>query len=119
MAQRPRDRRGDEDMPWNDSPADSSAYPGHEEPDPANVVGDDDNPRDTSLRHQENLTEGDSLEERIRAEVPEGTSEGRPAGIEITDVEDSDSDSNSSGDSDDDSDDDLPAEEAAMHLDRD
>jgi hypothetical protein len=116
MAQRPPDGRDDEDMPWNDSPADSSAFPGHEEPDPANVVGDEDNPRDTSLRDQENLTEADTLEERLRAEVPEGTRGSRRAGMEIADGDDSDTDNYSSGDSDDDADDDLSAEEAALNL---
>jgi hypothetical protein len=30
-----------EDLPWNDAPADSEAPPGSEEPEPAEVTGDD------------------------------------------------------------------------------
>jgi hypothetical protein len=40
-----------EDLPWNDAPADSDAPLGSGEPDPAEVIGDEDDPaiQDTSL----------------------------------------------------------------------
>jgi hypothetical protein len=56
-------------MPWNDVPADSDAFPGYEEPDPAEVVGDEDNPRDLSLRQRVELGEADTIEERLKAEA--------------------------------------------------
>ena len=58
-----------EDLPWNDSPADDDAQPGSMEPDPAEVVGDDESARDLSAPHVPG--ERESLEERLSEEEPE------------------------------------------------
>jgi len=65
-----------EDLPWNDSPADSDAPPGSEEPDPAEVDGDEDDPaqRDASLRPRYRDVDEyrrDTLDERLSEEEPD------------------------------------------------
>ncbi len=65
-----------EDLPSNDSPADSDAPPGSEEPDPAEVDGDEDDPaqRDGSLRPRfSDVDENrrDSLAQRLSEEEPD------------------------------------------------
>ncbi len=105
-------------MPWNDVPADSGAFPGYEEPDPAEILGDEDNPRDASLRQQIDLGEADTLQERLDAELPDRISRQVRAGMELT-LEDSDEGEPSiSGDREDDEEEELPAEEAAVNQDR-
>lgn len=82
------------DAPWNDSPADSDVVPGTEEPDPAEVEGDEGEEHDVShppspdpaLKYRQ-----DTLDERLSEEVPDGAAA----------EEDPD---------------DLPAEEAAVHV---
>src|ERR1700682_2646829 len=75
-----------QDMPWNDSPADSEAPPGSEEPDPAEVLeGDDGEAVDSTDNPQleADFYHRDSLDERLAEEEPEGSlrrEAGPPAG---------------------------------------
>ena len=66
-----------EDLPWNDVQADSDVFPGSEEPDPAEVVGgeDDDAERDLSYREHRpgEDVHRDTLDERLREEEPDRT----------------------------------------------
>src|SRR4029077_4041406 len=64
------------DLPWNDVPADSDVVPGTEEPDPAEVEGDEGDEVDVShppvpdisLKYQQ-----ETLDERLAEEVPDRT----------------------------------------------
>ena len=59
------------DAPWRDSPADSDAIPGSEEPDPAEVVGEDGDERDLAsprLR-PDDIYQHDTLDERLASKV--------------------------------------------------
>jgi hypothetical protein len=67
-----------EDLPWNDAPADSDAPLGSGEPDPAEVIGDEDDPaiRDSSLAgrlHDVDEYHRDTLDERLSEEEPDRT----------------------------------------------
>lgn len=68
-----------EDLPWNDVPADSDVFPGSEEPDPAEVVGDEDDAAERDLSYRERRpgedVYRDTLDERLREEVPDRTLE--------------------------------------------
>jgi hypothetical protein len=73
MRDRP-DREHPEDLPWNDVPADSDVVVGSEEPDPAEVEGDEGEEVDVS--HLEPPTgrdryRRDSLDERLAEEEPD------------------------------------------------
>jgi hypothetical protein len=112
----PRDPE-DQDLPWNDAPADSDAPPGTEEPDPAEVVEDDDggavdstdDPRlDADFYHR------DTLDERLAEEEPERAPRGDPApeaGELVASGSGDESVGIATGE-----DDDLGAEDAAIHL---
>lgn len=65
-----------EDLPWNDVPADSDVVAGSEEPDPAEVVGDEDDPAKRDLaaaRVLDQRTEytQDTLDQRLAEEEPD------------------------------------------------
>jgi hypothetical protein len=65
-----------EDLPWNDAPADSDAPFGSGEPDPAEVVGDEDDPaiEDASLAgrlHDVDEYRRETLDERLSEEEPD------------------------------------------------
>src|ERR1035437_522002 len=66
-----------QDQPWNDSPADSDAPPSVEEPDPAEVVEDEDGgeARDLAARRLQDPYVRETLDQRLREEEPD-----RPAG---------------------------------------
>ena len=64
------------DEPWNDVPADSDVVPGTEEPDPAEVVGDEGEEEDVSHRSAD-LSHRDTLDERLAEEEPDRLSAGR------------------------------------------
>lgn len=109
-----------EDLPWNDVPADSDALPGTAEPDPAEVVGDQDDARDLAARPILDPNQRESLDQRLAEEEPE-----RPAGPTPTpesgelvdgetgedDIELSEPDQTDPVETED-----LPAEEAAVHI---
>jgi hypothetical protein len=112
----PRDPE-DQDLPWNDFPADSEAPPGSEEPEPAEVLEDDDggavdttdNPQlDIDFYHR------DSLDERLAEEEPERALRRDPApqaGELVAPGRGDESDFSATGENDD-----LGAEDAAIHL---
>lgn len=117
------DRTTASDAPWLDVPADSDVIPGTEEPDPAEVVGDEGEERDvTSPRVDESRDsyQRDTLDERLAEEEPEASLRGEPdkeagqlvapedAGGDVTLGED-DADA-------DDEVDELGAEDAAVHI---
>jgi hypothetical protein len=116
-----------EDLPWNDTPADSDAPLGSGEPDPAEVTGDEDDPalKDASLAgrlHDVDEYRRDTLDERLSEEEPDRAvlSEEPEAG-ELQAPEAGDDDiAVSSGEPDawesPEDDDDESAEEAAVHV---
>jgi hypothetical protein len=62
------------DLPWNDVPADSDIVPGTEEPDPAEVVGDDGEEVDVSHPRIPDIAakyRRETLNERLAEEVPD------------------------------------------------
>lgn len=118
MGQRSGGGRSDQDMPWNDAPADSDAFPGYEEPDPAEVLGDEEDPRDVSLRQRVELGEADTLEQRLDAEVPDRISGQVRAGMEPAKEDGEEHELHASVDREADEDGELPAEEAAVNQDR-
>ncbi len=110
-----------EDLPWNDVPADDEALPGSTEPDPAEVVGDEDSARDLRARPVLDPNQRESLDERLAEEEPDRPVTGEPApesgqlvagerggeDIELAEPDETDPPGE---------DDDLPAEEAAVHI---
>ncbi|HEV7679932.1 MAG TPA: hypothetical protein VGQ42_15315 [Candidatus Dormibacteraeota bacterium] len=87
------------DAPWNDVPADSDVISGSEEPDPAEVEGDEGEEVDVSRARVPDIGDKyhrDTLDERLAEEEPD-----RPGREQ---------------DGDDGEDDDESAEEAAIHV---
>ena len=114
-----------EDLPWNDEPADTDVFPGSTEPDPAEVVGTEDDParRDTSLprRLDIGVDHIDTLDERLAEEVPDRTlSEQDPEAGELQAPESGEDDFDAPLAERDQEDPiesrDAPAEEAAIHV---
>jgi hypothetical protein len=116
-----------EDLPWNDTPADSDAPLGSGEPDPAEVTGDEDDPalHDASLAgrlHDVDEYRRDTLDERLSEEEPDraelsqepetGDLQAPEAGDDDIAVTRSERDAWESPEDDDDD----SAEEAAMHV---
>ncbi len=74
MARTNREDEHPEDLPWNDVPADSDAILGAEEPDPAEVMGDEGEEVDVShprMRPEDQRYRRDSLDERLAEEEPD------------------------------------------------
>jgi len=72
-----------EDLPWNDVPADSDVS-GGEEPDPAEVVGDEDDPAKRDLAARRRLDQRteyvqDTLDQRLAEEEPDAAARAAPA----------------------------------------
>ena len=116
-----------EDLPWNDSPADSDAPLGDGEPDPAEVTGDEDDPAvtDSSLvgrLHDVDEYHRDTLDERLGEEEPDRAARFQePEAGELQAPESGDDDIELvSGEPDPsdslDGDDDESAENAAVHV---
>ena len=113
-----------EDLPWNDEPGDTLAWPGSREPDPAEVDGDEGHEVDRSHRpaDESDLNRRQTLDERLRAEDPDRPArfEEQREGRELQDGESGEEDIElAERDPDaifDEEDDDLPAEEAAIHI---
>lgn len=66
------------DLPWNDVPADSDVVPGTEEPDPAEVEGDEDDDAEVDVSHPATPDvyakyRPDTLDERLAEELPDRT----------------------------------------------
>jgi hypothetical protein len=107
------------DLPSNDSPADDDIIPGATEPDPAEVVGGDDDPSDLAGRPINDPNVRETLDERLAEEEPDRPVRQGPdesvqliLGDEGDDVEAD----HSEGDEDDDAQNDLGDEEAAVHI---
>jgi hypothetical protein len=114
-----------EDLPWNDAPADSDAPLGSGEPDPAEVIGDEDDPaiQDTSLAgrlHDVDEYRRDTLDERLGEEEPDRSAQfEEPEAGELQAPESGDDDialTLGEGDLLDGEDDDESAEDAAVHV---
>ncbi len=108
------------DLPWNDSPDDDAVVPGGTEPDPAEVVGSDENPRDLASPRVPDPNTRETLDERLSEEEPDRPVGRAPAGpVRLIDDQDGADDAEPDiNDDDDDEDDDadLSAEEAAIHV---
>lgn len=110
-----------QDLPWNDSPADSEAPPGGTEPAPAEVVTDEDdeNVVDTATPHHRDPYERDTLDQRLSEELPDQPARWGDAPVQLAgpervggDVEVGDSDPEDLADMESG----VPAEESAMHV---
>jgi hypothetical protein len=112
------------DAPWNDVPADSDVVPGTEEPDPAEVEGDEGDEVDVSRPPVPDIADKyhrDTLDERLAEEEPDRATHEQDAeagGIQALTGDDDDDLSVDLGERDDDDgeDDDESAEEAAIHI---
>jgi hypothetical protein len=112
-----------EDLPWNDAPADTDVVPGTEEPDPAEVEGDEDDDAEVDVSHPPSPDvdaryRRDTLDERLAEEEPDRTlteQDAEAGGIQAAESDDADV-SLDLGEADDDGDDDLSAEDAAVHI---
>lgn len=107
-------------LPSNDSPDDDALVPGASEPDPADVVGDDDNPRDLAGHPINDPNVRESLDERLSEEEPDTAASAEPDdAVQLILGEDNEDDEADEAEGDDDEDDasELGAEEAAVHID--
>jgi len=119
------DRSTPSDAPWNDVPADSDVFPGTEEPDPAEVVGEEGDEHDLasrSLDEQRDAYQRDTLDERLAEEEPEAVLRDEPdaqAGVLMAPERGGDDVTVGENDADTESDgavDEPGAEDAAMHI---
>ena len=105
-----------EDLPWNDVAADSDAA-GFEEPDPAEVVGDEDDPaeRDAALpRFRDDPDHRDTLDERLAEEEPDVIREDEPDPVGLVAPDDGEDDLETPlAEADQDDPDEPPGDEAA------
>ena len=111
------------DLPWNDEPADTDVVPGTEEPAPAEVEGDEGDEEDVAYPRVRDVSDQyrrDTLDERLREEVPDRPSHLTDAAAGSVQAaiggEDDLALDLGEPDSDDDLDDGLDAEEAAVHI---
>src|ERR1700716_2541220 len=112
------------DLPWHDAPADSDVVPGTEEPDPAEVEGDEGEEVDVSHPPTPDISakyRRESLDERLAEEVPDRASrEQDPEARELQSPESGEDDlSLDQGEREEPEawdDDDQAAEEAAVHV---
>ena len=119
----PRNGRSD-DAPWNDVPADSDVIPGSEEPDPAEVEGDEGDEVDVSRPPVPDVSaqyHRDTLDERLAEEEPDrAASEQDDEAGEFQAASESDDDDITlelgESDDDDDAQGDEAAEDAAVHI---
>ena len=116
------DRKTAPDSPSRDVPADSDVIAGTEEPDPAEVVGEEGEEHDLTSRRLDEPTDAyhrDTLDERLAEEEPEaplrGQSDAEPGALQAPESGGDDVVLGES-DPDDDDPDELGAEEAAIHL---
>ncbi len=115
-----------EDLPWNDSPADFDAPHGNGDPDPAEIVGDEDDPAQLDLSLDPRLQDVDeyrreTLDERLSEEEPDRAALAEePEAGQLQSPESGDDDiSLQRGERDafdSDEDDGQSAEDAAVHL---
>ena len=117
------DRTTASDAPWLDEPADSDVIPGTEEPEPAEVVGDEGDEHDIAtprIDESRDSYQRDTLDERLAEEEPEAVWRGEPdaeAGALVAPIDANDDASLEEEDADaDDEVEDLPAEDSAVHI---
>ncbi len=107
------------DLPSDDEPDDDAIIPDAMEPDPAEVVGDDNAPRDLAARRINDPNVRESLDERLSEEEPDRPVRRKPGDavqvIADDDGADIEADETEREDEDDDQND-LGAEEAAVHI---
>lgn len=107
------------DLPSDDEPDDDAAIPDAMEPDPAEVVGDDDAPRDLAAHRINDPNVRENLDERLSEEEPDRPVRRQPGEpLQVIADDDGigiDADETESEDEDDDQSD-LDAEEAAVHI---
>jgi hypothetical protein len=110
-----------QDLPWNDSPADSEAPPGATEPAPAEVTSDEDGDDvvDTRTPRFPDIYQRDTLDQRLAEELPDQLARGGEGPVQLVapaagggDVEVADSDPEDLAGVESD----LPAEESAVHV---
>jgi hypothetical protein len=117
-----------EDLPWNDEPGDTLAWPAGREPEPAEVDGGEDG--DESDRSEPAVDDSDlnrrqTLDERLAAEQPDRLRADPPdaGGVALQDGERGEEDIEVAEPDPDalynEEADDLPAEEAAIHIESD
>ena len=114
------------DLPWNDVPADSDVIRGTEEPDPAEVEGDEDDDARVDASHAPTPDpylkyQRESLDKRLSEELPDRPAhaqdrEARGIQAALSDEDDDTLDLAESDDDDWDDDADEAAEEAAIHI---
>jgi hypothetical protein len=109
------------DLPSDDEPDDDAIIRDAMEPDPAEVVGDDDSPRDLAAHRINDPNVRESLDERLSEEEPDRPVRRKPRDavqvIGDDDGDDIDADETESDDDEDEDDQsDLGAEEAAVHI---
>ncbi len=107
------------DLPSGDVPDDDAIISGAMEPDPAEVVGSDDNPRDLAEHEFNDPNVRETLDERLAEEEPDRPVRRRPDGAVqvISDDDGADVDAEEAEhDDDEDRHDDLGAEEAAVRI---
>jgi len=107
----------DRDLPWNDEPADRDVVPGTEEPDPAEVEGDEGDEVDVSHGSSPDIAakyRRETLDERLAEEEPDRvTAEQDPEAGEILAAESGEDEIELGLGEADDDDDGEPGEEAA------
>ncbi len=108
-------------LPSDDVPDDDAIIPGAMEPDPAEVVGSDDNPRDLAVHEFNDPNVRETLDERLAEEEPDRPVRRGPDGaVQVISDDDGDEVDADEAERDDDEDedrgDDLGAEEAAVHI---
>lgn len=113
-------QRNPEDLPWKDAPADDDTFDADPEPDPAEVVGDEDDEaqRDLAAHRAPDPYHQDTLDERLAEEEPDAELVGSPA-AETGELQTPQGDDEvvERGEADPDRDVDEPgAEDAAIHV---
>jgi hypothetical protein len=123
MSERHESNGRSEDLPWHDVPADSDVVPGTEEPDPAEVEGDEGDEVDVSHPPIPDISaqyHRDTLDERLSEEEPDRELTGQDSearGIQAAESgEDDVTLELGEADQDDGDDDDEAAEDAAVHI---
>jgi hypothetical protein len=124
MAGREPDTEHPEDLPWNDIPADSDVVFGTEEPDPAEVEGDEGEEVDVSRPSSPDSAakyQRDTLDQRLAEEEPDraaqeqapeaGELQAAESGADDVSVDSGEADQTEPGDVGDEA-----AEDAAVHM---
>ena len=123
MSGRDPDTAHQQDLPWNDAPADSALAFGLEEPDPAEVVGEEGEEVDVSYAgvREPDAYHRDTLDERLAEEEPDraaGAQDPEAGGLQPSEVAGGDlyAEQDEAEPLDPSDDGVEPAEDAAMHI---